>query len=117
MCRRPLDYSIWDANPGERLCEQCVADKATPAQKPYRVYMTFFQSGGWYCQFLEEDLKTSLPKSLTFATPDKVIELIGRGGGIKSLEDQQAVEYAVQNGRGGMHLILSRDQYAKLRKR
>lgn len=30
--------------------------------------MSFMQSNGWYCQFLEEDLKTPLPRKLTFAS-------------------------------------------------
>ena len=41
--------------------------------------MSFFLSRGWYCQFLETDLKTSLPKKLTFASADKVRELAELG--------------------------------------
>jgi hypothetical protein len=37
--------------------------------------MSFMQSHGWYCQFLEEDLKTPLPRKLTFASSDKIMEL------------------------------------------
>jgi hypothetical protein len=33
---------------------------------------------GWHCQFLEDDLKTSLPRIFTFATSEKVEELIRR---------------------------------------
>jgi hypothetical protein len=37
---------------GEQLCDRCAEQ-----QKPRRrVYMTFFLSHGWYCQFLEADL-------------------------------------------------------------
>jgi hypothetical protein len=32
----------------------------------HRVYMTFFQRDGWFVQFLESDLKTPLPKKLSF---------------------------------------------------
>jgi hypothetical protein len=35
----------------------------------HRVYMTFFQRDGWYVQFLESDLKTPLPKKLSFSDP------------------------------------------------
>jgi hypothetical protein len=43
----------------------------------------FFQyRNGWQCQFIEQDLKTSLPRKLRFASSDKVVELIKRGGGI-----------------------------------
>jgi len=33
---------------------------------------------GWYCQFLEEDLKTPLPLKLSFADESKVCELAQR---------------------------------------
>ena len=37
--------------------------------------MYFFERKGWYCQFLEEDCRTPLPKKLNFKHPDKIIEL------------------------------------------
>jgi hypothetical protein len=30
--------------------------------------MFFMRNKGWYCQFLEEDLKTPLPRKFTFAS-------------------------------------------------
>jgi hypothetical protein len=45
----------------------------------HRVYMTFFQRAGWYVQFLEADLKTALPRKLTFSDPEKIRELARRG--------------------------------------
>jgi hypothetical protein len=45
----------------------------------HRVYMTFFQREGWYVQFLEADLKTPLPRKLTFTDPEKIRELAKRG--------------------------------------
>jgi hypothetical protein len=33
--------------------------------------MFFMRNKGWYCQFLEEDLKTPLPRKFTFATEEK----------------------------------------------
>ena len=67
--------------------------------------------------FLETDLKTSLPRTFTFATPDKVRELAERGGGLKKMADRQAFEYAVSIGRAGqyaMRLWVKPDQLAKL---
>ena len=32
----------------------------------HRVYMSFFRRQGWQVQFLEADLKTPLPRKLTF---------------------------------------------------
>ena len=51
---------------GERLCAKC-----TEARQPLRdVYMSFMLRDGWYCQFLEADLKTPLPRKFTFAAPE-----------------------------------------------
>ena len=42
--------------------------------------MYFMRKDGWHCQFLEADLKTPLPKKLTFEHPKEIIELAERGG-------------------------------------
>jgi hypothetical protein len=39
--------------------------------------MYFFMRSGWQVQFLEPDLKTSLPSKLTFSDPEKIKELAG----------------------------------------
>jgi hypothetical protein len=69
---------------------------------------------GWDCQFLEEDLKTPLPRKLHFASPDKVVELVDRGDGLSNLESRQALDQAIAIGRGGVFLNLTEEQYAKL---
>jgi hypothetical protein len=80
-----------------------------------RVYMSFMRSRGcWYCQFLEPDLITSLPRTLNFATSDKVIELIERGGGFIDSESRNMVAHAIDMGRGGVYLNLTDEQYRKL---
>jgi hypothetical protein len=71
---------------------------------------------GWYCQFLEEDLKTSLPRKLTFAGPEKIRDMFDRFGVDKKLEDNSALEYGINNGRGGLWLSLTAEQYQKLKR-
>ena len=80
-----------------------------------RVYMSFQSRYGWHCQFLEQDLKTSLPRKLHFASPDKVVELVERCGGLSNLESRQALDQAIEIGRGGVFLSLTEDQYFKLK--
>jgi hypothetical protein len=80
-----------------------------------RVYMSFMQSHGWYCQFLETDLKTPLPRTLTFATEDKVTELVKRCGGLSNLEAKQSLERGIGMGRGGLYLNLAPEQYGRLK--
>jgi hypothetical protein len=57
--------------------------------------MSFFQRQGWYCQFLEADLKTSLPKKLNFKDERKILELARRGGAFLNLETRQGIDHAM----------------------
>jgi len=82
----------------------------------HRVYMSFQCRYGWHCQFLEEDLQTPLPRKLHFASPDKVVELVERGGGFTDQESRQALDQAIVTGRGGVFLSLTEEQYARLRR-
>jgi hypothetical protein len=81
----------------------------------HRVYMTFINRFGWSCQFLEPDLKTPLPRRLRFKSPDKIVELVERGGGLKDLAERQAFDHGVAIGRGGVYLSLTDEQYAALK--
>jgi hypothetical protein len=81
----------------------------------HRVYMSFFFRHRWQVQFLEADLRTPLPKKLTFTDPDKIRELARRGEAWNDSESRQILEHAIETGRGGVYLRLSPDQYARLR--
>ena len=83
----------------------------------HRVYMVFQDRHGWQCQFLEADLKTPLPRKLTFGSPDKIIELVERGGGFKDQESRLMLEQGIAMGRGGVFLNLTDEQYAALNRR
>jgi hypothetical protein len=97
----------------ETLCP-----KYEEERKPKRkIYMHFMLSNGWYCQFLEDDLKTPLPKKVVLDDPQKIIEMARRGGAPMKLEDVQALEYGIQNGRGSVMLSLTDEQYQKLKRR
>jgi hypothetical protein len=80
-----------------------------------RVYMSFMQRQGWHCQFLEEDLKTPLPKRLAFLSQDILLELARRGGAVLNLESEQAMRHGIEIGRGGVWLNLNEGQYRKLK--
>lgn len=70
---------------------------------------------GWFCQFLEEDLKTSLPRRVTVKSPEKVRQMAERGGSNMNLETRQALDHGIEIGRGGVWLELSEEQYQRLR--
>jgi hypothetical protein len=59
---------------GESLCDRC----GGAAKK--RVYLHFMFRKGWFCQFLEEDLKTPLPRKVLFEDDAKIWEMAKRGG-------------------------------------
>jgi hypothetical protein len=84
------------------------------ANDRHRVYMSFMDRHGWQCQFLEADLKTPLPRKLHFTSPDKIIELVERGGGLRDQESRLMLEQGIAMGRGGVFLNLTEEQYRRL---
>ena len=58
--------------------------------------MSFFFRQGWQVQFLEADLKTPLPRHLTFTDADKIRELARKGEAWGDSESRQMLE-------GGRH--------------
>jgi hypothetical protein len=82
----------------------------------HQVYCYFFKRGGWQVQFLEADLKSPLPRKLTFTDPEKIRELAKRGGAWRDSDSRQMLEHAIETGRGGIYLRLTPGQYNKLRR-
>jgi hypothetical protein len=85
--------------------------------RPHRVYMSFFLMKGWQVQFLSPDLKTALPSKLTFADPERIRELATQGEAMGTPESSQMLERAIQTGRGGVYLKLTRRQLRDLAER
>jgi hypothetical protein len=77
--------------------------------------MSYMLTNGWYCQFLEEDLKTPLPRKVTLDDPKKLMEMAERGGGLPNLEASQMLRLGIEVGRGGLWLSLTEEQYQKLK--
>jgi hypothetical protein len=82
----------------------------------HTVYMQFFLRKGWQVSFLEPDLRTSLPRKLTFSDPDKIRELARRGEAWGTSEARQMLEHGIETGRGGVYLRLTPEQYRRLRR-
>ena len=61
-CKRSL-YPPYSGR--ESYCSTC-------RPQTHRIYMHFFLRDGWHIQFSELDLKTVLPRKLTFSTPAKI---------------------------------------------
>ena len=88
-----------------------------PQDRTHRVYLSFQCRDGWHCQFLEEDLRTPLPRKLHFKTAEKVMELVERAGGFTDQDARSMVNQGIEIGRGGIFLRLTEEQYATLRRR
>lgn len=112
---------IFQRKPGSvdcfRLLFSYTAAMSRYTKANHTVYLHFMsRQNGWHCQFLEADLKTSLPRTLTFASPDKIRELARRGEAWGDLESRQSLEHAIEMGRGGLYLKLTPEQYAQLKR-
>jgi hypothetical protein len=79
--------------------------------------MYFMLRDGWDVQFLEADLKTALPRKLEFRDAAKIREMFDRFAEDKTLADRQALEHAIEIGRGGIYLSLTSEQYSNLKRR
>jgi hypothetical protein len=80
-----------------------------------RVYMEFRFRQGWFCEFLEEDRKTLLPRTVMLADERKLFELMKRGGFTLNISGRREIEEAIRKRHGGVWLELTPEQYAKLR--
>ena len=54
-----------------------------------------------FCQFLEEDLKTSLPRRVILGSQERVREMARRGGGATNLDVLQARDHGIEIGEAG----------------
>jgi hypothetical protein len=94
--------------PGERYCDRC--------RPPLKiVYMAFERKEGSRVVFFDSCTQQRL-RVLNFQDDSKLIELAKRCGALTNLEAKQLIENAVSNGKGGVFLKLSPEQYDKLRR-
>lgn len=76
--------------------------------------MHFMFRKGWFCQFLEEDLRTPVPRKVTVADEKKIFEMAKRGGFTLNITGRQELQEAIRKGVGGIWLELTPEQYEKL---
>jgi hypothetical protein len=113
LCGRHLDTMLWQPL-GERVCEACEAKRSTTPEFR-RIHVSFVLRDRWYCTFMEGDLRTPAAPDRTFTNAYKMVEMIRRGNGLRDLASKQAVEHAIRSGRGNVDLLLTDEQYRKLR--
>lgn len=59
--------------------------------------------------------ETPVCRMRNFAWPDKIRELIARTSTKLNLGDKQGLDCGISNGRGGIYLDLTAEQYRKLK--
>lgn len=91
----------------ESYCARC--------QPVHRVYMAFERRADWHVTFTEEGHGKLLSRPLRYSDPAKIVELARRGGHPMNLEGRQALDLGISNGRGGVTLKLTPEQFKKLR--
>ena len=96
----------------ERMCPKCYKN-----QPRHRILATFFLRYGWTVSFLEADCKTPVGRIMTFADPDKIIDLAKRGDVTFDEATRKQLEYGLSVGRGTVWLFLTPEQYLRLRGR
>lgn len=77
--------------------------------------MYYMLREAWMCHFMEEDLKTPLPRKLRFNAPEKIRAIVDKVGNFANLQDRQALDYGLEIGRGGVWLQLTDEQYKRLK--
>jgi hypothetical protein len=92
--------------PGERYCERC--------RPPLKVvYVAFEKKVSWHLVISDSDSQRRIC-TFVFADDYKITELPRRSGALTNLEAKQALAKGIDDGRGGMFLKLTPDQYTKL---
>jgi hypothetical protein len=79
-----------------------------------QVYMSFFLRQRWHVAFLQADLKTPLRRKLVFQDSAEIVQLVEHAGGLTDPSKRLMLDRDIGNGRGGMYLILTDEQYKRL---
>jgi len=86
----------------------------SPSLERHSVHMLFRFSGYWRCQFLAENMRAALPRTLTFASVDKLVALAERGGGLSTSGNRESLDRAIKRGAGTVVLQLTNEQFSLL---
>lgn len=75
--------------------------------------MTFELRGFWHCEFIEPYLQTALPRKAILRDAMKLCQFVDRAREFKDSAARKAFEAAIKDGKGGIYLELTDDQYRK----
>ncbi|MBN9616248.1 MAG: hypothetical protein BGO25_18115 [Acidobacteriales bacterium 59-55] len=76
--------------------------------------MAFEQKKGWEVIVYDSASQQRI-RTLQFQDEGKLLEMVRRGGGLANLEAKQSIERAISDGKGGVFLRLTPEQFAKLK--
>lgn len=75
--------------------------------------MSLFHFRGWHCRFTAEG-REQLPKRVSFSNSNQVCEAARRGNGLVDNSVREALDLAIEIGRGGIWLMLTNEQFQAL---
>jgi hypothetical protein len=80
-----------------------------------RVHFSYWLHGGvWNYRFIDTGLAVLGPVRRT-RDPQTIRVIAERGNGLPNLEAKLMLEYGIKEGKGGLYLNLTPEQYAKIR--
>jgi len=103
LCGRHLDAMLWQP-PDERVCEACETQRS-PTPKLHRIHMSFVLRERWHCTFLAEDLRSDCA-SAHLQQPRFNARNDSPRQRLPGSACRQAVDLAIQAGRGNVDLLL-----------
>jgi hypothetical protein len=74
----------------------------------------WLNEGVWFYQFIDTGLAVMGPVRRT-RDPNVIRGIAERGGGISDLESRNMLDYGISHSKGGLYLMLTDEQYARLK--
>jgi len=112
MCTGKICSSCKSPLPQPQTSE---AKRCASCANKHHVRMLFHRSFsfGWHCNFSTERWRP-LPKRVIFSDAARIWEAARRGNGLIDDASREALELAIETGRGGIMLRLTDEQYQAL---
>jgi hypothetical protein len=88
-------------------------DVRRPANHPPGLH-DILLAPGLECAVFGGRFEDPAPRRFTYPTPEPIRTLARRAGAMATLEAEEQLDREIENGRGGLYLDLTSEQYRKL---
>ena len=109
----PADQPAWVAPGGERLCLDCLRNRAFRAGRPYEVILNFQLRDAWQVHFIAPDCNTPISRFFNLPSQQALRDLVFRTE--PHHQQLEAFEYSMRVwSRGSVNLHLTPAQFLRL---